>query len=948
MSIVHRRKDNGRNSTLKSAPTKLTRAGHGVRGFISRPLVEGLEKRQLLSFPTPTLPTIPSGGGHLFNVTSAPYDAVGDGVTNDTAGIQAAINAASAAGGGTVEIPAAASPYECGAISMANNVNLQVDSGAVLQALSSLGNSASVWISVSTVNNWEISGTGSGASMGMLDGNSGGGIGTLNMIKLSGATVGLIQNIFVNNSPHEHIQCGSNINNNITINGVTIASSTTAANTDGIDPAGLNWLIENCSITDGDDNIALKPQQQFCSNITIQNCTLGDGHGISIGGQTNLGLNGMIVNNITFNGTTNGLRLKADRGNGGLVTNVSYSNITMTNVQFPILIDSYYNGSNSFPANPTSDTGSPVTATTPIWSNISFANITSTDAAGNAVAAAIYGLPEEPINNVSFTNVNLSAPTGMQIDHVRNMTFDTASHITVTSGNDLIGTTSNSFPHPVDAQITGVGWTNTDIGSPTIPRDTSESLFDPNTSDWTIMGGGAGFASTSDQFNYTYQPLTTDGSISATVTALTSGWAGVMDRASTNATDPFVSVVQTASQILFDYRTTAGAAVQQVAVSAPLGTNILQISRSGESFGAYYSTNGTSFTQIGSNVSIAMGSTPEVGLAATSNSNGNVGSASFSNVAIASFLTLTTPASATAVNVGNPFSINWTGGNSSDTVQLWAEGGPNAAWSELTTGVPDSNGSFSWDTTSVAHGWYHFMAWDIPVSGSVYSVDSPDFVHVVNPSAAAPNISISTPALSSDTVSEGSPYTINFAASDGSGDTNPVSVQLWVYSQDANTWSELPSANALPSSQTSYNWDTTGMAPGWYSFSAHATDGDQWSYAASPGWVHITSTVPTIAFTTPTSGQMTTAGGTFNINYSVTNLTASDLSQSTMQIWSQNIVNGSPVYTELTSSASPSAGTFAWTVPTSPGSGTFYSFVIWLHDGDQWYSQASPNYVQVS
>ncbi|MGH7994387.1 MAG: glycosyl hydrolase family 28-related protein, partial [Limisphaerales bacterium] len=58
---------------------------------------------------TPTLPTIPAG---TFNVTS--YGAIGDGSTVDTSAISNAIVAANTAGGGTVEIPAAAGAYLCG------------------------------------------------------------------------------------------------------------------------------------------------------------------------------------------------------------------------------------------------------------------------------------------------------------------------------------------------------------------------------------------------------------------------------------------------------------------------------------------------------------------------------------------------------------------------------------------------------------------------------------------------------------------------------------------------------------------------------------------------------------------------------------------------------------------------------------------------------------------
>lgn len=311
-------------------------------------------------------------------------------------------------------------------------------------------------------------------------------------------------------------------------------------------------------------------------------------------------------------------------------------------------------------------------------------------------------------------------------------------------------------------------------------------------------------------------------------------------------------------------------------------------------------------------------------------------------------LTLTSPATATVVNEGDSFAVNWAGGNSSDTVQVWEEGGPNNSWTELTTGVPETDGSFSWDTTGVDHGWYRFVAWDIPTAGAPYAVNSPDFVHVVSGSATAPNISLTNPPLSGDSVAEGNSYTINFTASAGGSDTNPVFVQLWVFNGNTSTWSVLPNANYLPASQGSFAWDTTGVAPGFYSFAAHATNGDQWSYANSPGFVNVTITAPTITITTPTSGQPVIAGQPFNFNYNVAGLSSSDLTNSTMQIWAQHLVNGSPVWQEITASASASAGTFAWTVPTSPGAGTFYAFLVWLNVGNQWYSQGSANWLQVT
>ena len=66
------------------------------------------------------MPEVPGG---VFNI--ADYGATGDGVATNTAAIQAAIHAASKAGGGTVEVPAG--NFLSGPVQMASQINLKVD-----------------------------------------------------------------------------------------------------------------------------------------------------------------------------------------------------------------------------------------------------------------------------------------------------------------------------------------------------------------------------------------------------------------------------------------------------------------------------------------------------------------------------------------------------------------------------------------------------------------------------------------------------------------------------------------------------------------------------------------------------------------------------------------------------------------------------------------------------
>ena len=77
------------------------------------------------------------GRSAVFNVRD--YGARGDGVHLDTAHIQAAIDAAVAAGGGTVLLPAVAAPttatattYLSSGITLGSNVYFRVEQGAVL------------------------------------------------------------------------------------------------------------------------------------------------------------------------------------------------------------------------------------------------------------------------------------------------------------------------------------------------------------------------------------------------------------------------------------------------------------------------------------------------------------------------------------------------------------------------------------------------------------------------------------------------------------------------------------------------------------------------------------------------------------------------------------------------------------------------------------------------
>ncbi|HWY77674.1 MAG TPA: glycosyl hydrolase family 28 protein, partial [Verrucomicrobiae bacterium] len=293
-------------------------------------------------FPPPQ-PTIPAG---IYNVTN--YGAVGDGSTINTTAIQNAIAAAvaSAAKGGTVEIPGPGT-YLSGPLTMKSSINLQVDAGATLQMLPYASwPGTTTFITGSGLHDVEISGAGAidGQGTDWWNAYNSNKISRPNFINFSGTTRILIQNITLQNPPTFHLMLKGN-NANITIQGITIntpGAPGVAPNTDGMDLASTNVLVRNCSISDGDDNIEIGGSQP-CAYVTVTNCSFGFGHGVSIGSITSGGVSNVLVTDCTFTNTSNGIRMKSDNDRGGIVQNLSYRNLTMTNVGYPVTIYSYYN-----------------------------------------------------------------------------------------------------------------------------------------------------------------------------------------------------------------------------------------------------------------------------------------------------------------------------------------------------------------------------------------------------------------------------------------------------------------------------------------------------------------------------------------------------------------------------------------------------------------------------
>jgi polygalacturonase len=142
-----------------------------------------------------------------------------------------------------------------------------------------------------------------------------------------------------------------------------------ARNSDGIDPGSGTLaqcgVIACSTISTGDDHIAIKGGH-WVANLVIAHNHFGTGHGMSIGSETfgghvtpdgvaHRGIENVDVYDITIDADSrpvgyealsadfNGIRVKSDESRGGLVNNITYTDICMRDMTNAILVSTAYN-----------------------------------------------------------------------------------------------------------------------------------------------------------------------------------------------------------------------------------------------------------------------------------------------------------------------------------------------------------------------------------------------------------------------------------------------------------------------------------------------------------------------------------------------------------------------------------------------------------------------------
>jgi len=207
----------------------------------------------------------------------------------------------------------------------------------------------------------------------------------------------------------------------------------------------------------------------------------------------------------------------------------------------------------------------------------------------------------------------------------------TAYYYVVAALKNGIETTESDEASAVPAAPLTSPWNTKDIGVVGVPGGASYS-----SSKFTVLGSGRDIWDTSDEFRFVYQAASGDCTIVARVASVgnTDPWAkaGVMIRETLNADSKHSSMFVTPGNgVAAQGRLTTGAASVNANTTGLAAPYWVKVVRTGSTFKAYYSSNGSTWTLAGSQ-SITMGSSVYIGLGVTSHNDSTLCTAVFDNV----------------------------------------------------------------------------------------------------------------------------------------------------------------------------------------------------------------------------------------------------------------------------------------------------------------------------
>nr|CAH7752466.1 unnamed protein product [Callosobruchus chinensis] len=235
----------------------------------------------------------------------------------------------------------------------------------------------------------------------------------------------LIEGVQLSQSPQyqinlrntEHIVIRDSILNSVDQDFIPVGQRT-----DGINCESCRYLhVKNVTIRSGDDGIALQAEKQLnaTEHVLIEDSKILRGFsGVAIGSNTVGGVRNVTVRNCIVSDTDRGLYIKSSRGQGGIVENIFFYNITLDKIgKEAIVIASLFNGTDAR-LHERNVKPQPVIETTPFVRNIHFQGIKG----GSALQPVfIVGLPEARIANITISDLAVKSDRNVFLNQTENI-----------------------------------------------------------------------------------------------------------------------------------------------------------------------------------------------------------------------------------------------------------------------------------------------------------------------------------------------------------------------------------------------------------------------------------------------------------------------------------------------------------------------------------------------